>query len=85
LYRLYLKENITQAHRHHMYQKLVDVYKWSHMKVSITYTAIQLLLMIVVLTSYQLSFNLQLLLTFFVIVLVSALYVYLFKKAKKIS
>lgn len=42
LYRIYLKENIAQAHRHHIYQKLVDVYQWSHLKVALVYAIVQL-------------------------------------------
>ena len=52
LYRKYLGEKLTEAHRHHIYQKLVDVLKWSHMKVSIIYTTIQLMLNVVVFFSH---------------------------------
>jgi len=60
LYRLYLKEAIVQAHRHHIYQKLVDKAQWSHLKVSGMYALVQLLLNVVVIYSYQLAFTTQL-------------------------
>lgn len=60
LYRIYLKESITQAHRHHIYQKLVDKAHWSHLKVSLVYTFVQLCINIVVIYSYQLAFTIQL-------------------------
>lgn len=60
LYRIYLKESIVQAHRHHLYQKLVDKAQWSHLKVSGVYAFVQLLLNVVVIYSYQLTFTTQL-------------------------
>lgn len=40
-YRIYLKEKLAKAHRHHIYQKLVDNLGQSHMRVSISYAVLQ--------------------------------------------
>lgn len=42
--RLYLRENIFQAHRRHLYQLLVNEYGQSHLLISIIYALIQLLI-----------------------------------------
>lgn len=60
LYRIYLKEKITEGHRHHIYQKLVDNAHWSHLKVSGVYALVQLLLNILVIYTYQVAFSIQL-------------------------
>ncbi|WP_457617698.1 MraY family glycosyltransferase [Lutibacter sp.] len=60
LYRIYLKESIVQAHRHHIYQKLVDKAQWSHLKASGVYALVQSLLSVVVIYSYQLTVTTQL-------------------------
>lgn len=44
LLRLKRKENIFEAHRSHFYQYLVNLKKWAHIKVSLLYTVIQLVL-----------------------------------------
>ena len=44
IYRIYLKEDIAQPHRWHLYQKLVDISKLSHLKVAGIYTSLQLLI-----------------------------------------
>ena len=44
LQRIKLKENIFEAHRHHLYQLLVNQMKWSHLLVSTMYGVIQLLI-----------------------------------------
>lgn len=59
LYRIYLKENITQGHRHHIYQKLVDVYQWSHLKVAISYALVQLGVSSLVIVLYKTSLQTQ--------------------------
>jgi len=50
---LILKENVGQPHRHHLYQKLVDVKRFSHLKVAILYCLLQLIINIVVVGFYQ--------------------------------
>ena len=42
--RIKMKENIFEAHRHHLYQLLVNKMKWSHLLVSTMYGVIQLLI-----------------------------------------
>ena len=42
--RIKLKENIFEAHRHHLYRCLVNQMKWSHLLVSTMYGVIQLLI-----------------------------------------
>ena len=49
--RLRLKENIFKAHRRHLYQLLVNDKKVPHIRVSITYAALQLVLSAVLLLS----------------------------------
>ncbi len=39
--RIFKKENISQAHREHLYQKMVDKLEFSHLSVSILYVLIQ--------------------------------------------
>ena len=41
VYRKYLGERIMEPHRHHIYQKLVDLAKLGHIQVSIIYSLIQ--------------------------------------------
>jgi UDP-N-acetylmuramyl pentapeptide phosphotransferase/UDP-N-acetylglucosamine-1-phosphate transferase len=82
LYRVYLKENIAQAHRHHMYQKLVDVKKWSHLQVSGMYAGIQLIVNFLVLTTYKMSVSKQLAIVIGCIILGVLGYVWLFKVLK---
>ncbi|WP_166385446.1 MraY family glycosyltransferase [Polaribacter sp. 11A2H] len=87
LYRLiYTKESVLDPHRHHVYQKLVDVSKISHLKVSLGYGVLQLVVNFIILKSYKLEMSIQLIVFFGMIVLFIILYVYLFrvlaKKAK---
>ena len=42
--RILNKENVLTAHREHLYQKLVDFAKLSHLKVSFLYSLVQLLI-----------------------------------------
>lgn len=53
--RIKLKENIFEAHRHHLYQLLVNKMKWSHILVSTMYGVIQLLINFSIIY-WQLSF-----------------------------
>lgn len=41
MHRIRLRENIFEAHRHHLYQWLVDKARFSHLKVATVYAAIQ--------------------------------------------
>ncbi len=85
LYRMYLRESITQAHRHHIYQKLVDVYHWSHLKVSGVYALLQFFLSTLVIYSYHLSFTTQIIIVLSSIFIFIIGYVLVFKQVKKKS
>jgi len=78
LYRAYLKENITQAHRHHIYQKLVDVLQWSHLKVAIVYAVVQFMLTSMVIFLYKTSLVTQYLVIGTTIMVLVLSYVLLF-------
>ncbi|QXP69086.1 glycosyltransferase family 4 protein [Polaribacter sp. R2A056_3_33] len=87
LYRIvYTKESVLDPHRHHVYQKLVDVSKISHLKVSMGYAVLQLVVNFTILKTYKLELSTQLIVFFGVIVLFIILYIFLFrllaKKAK---
>jgi UDP-GlcNAc:undecaprenyl-phosphate GlcNAc-1-phosphate transferase len=83
LYRkLFTKESVFEPHRHHIYQKIVDNTKISHLSVSIIYTIIQLLVSFLVYKTYQLEIETQFfifaaLISFFIIC-----YILLFRKLK---
>lgn len=83
LLRLFLKEKIYMPHRHHIYQKLVDLKKWSHIQVSLLYTAIQLTINVIVLFSFKSSLNNQLLIIFISFFVLSLLYLFAFSFFKK--
>lgn len=74
LERLKLKENIFEAHRRHLYQLLANEKKISHLKVSILYATVQLIVNAIVIFS-NLPEN-----VIFVIILLPALIFYLYTK-----
>ncbi|TMM29142.1 glycosyltransferase family 4 protein [Polaribacter aestuariivivens] len=83
LYRkLFTKESVLDPHRHHIYQKLVDVKKMSHLQVSIIYASIQLLVNIVVYKTYNLDMQTQYFTLSILVTIFTLLYIYLFKKIK---
>jgi len=84
VYRIYLKESITQAHRHHIYQKLVDKAHWSHLKVAWVYALVQLFINIVVFYCYQWSFITQLSIVIGVILSLVICYKWVFNVLKKL-
>ncbi|KFF05215.1 MraY family glycosyltransferase [Flavobacterium reichenbachii] len=53
LHRLYLKQNIFEAHRLHLYQILSNEYKIQHRVVSLLYAVVQALVSIIVVYQYQ--------------------------------
>ena len=85
LYRLFIGEHIMEPHRHHIYQKLVDVLKWSHLKVSFVYMMLQLAVAGIVLVTYQLSVFKQVGIVIVVLLVLSVMYVYKFKLIEKVS
>ena len=83
LYRkIYTKESIFEPHRHHIYQKLVDVKKMSHLKVSVVYAIIQLLMNVVLYKTYQLELQTQFLILISIISFFILMYILLFNKLK---
>tara|TARA_R110002073_G_scaffold322276_2_gene498840 strand:+ start:22647 stop:23624 length:978 start_codon:yes stop_codon:yes gene_type:complete len=83
LYRkIFTRESIFDAHRHHIYQKLVDVYKMSHLKVSIIYGVLQLLFNVVVFKAYKLDIVIQLIIVFSLSMFLIICYALLFKLIK---
>tara|TARA_R110002073_G_scaffold72537_1_gene177581 strand:- start:602567 stop:603535 length:969 start_codon:yes stop_codon:yes gene_type:complete len=85
LVRFMLKENITVAHRHHIYQKLVDVEKWSHIKVAVVYAFIQSLINVLVYFTYTFAFKVQILIVIATILVMSGVYYLLKNRYDKIA
>ncbi len=74
LYRLKNKQNIFEAHRWHLYQKLVDVWHWPHLKVAGLYAGIQLLISFMIMPFIQKSVFLQLGIAFGIYLFFSVIY-----------
>ena len=84
LYRkFFTEESILEPHRHHIYQKLVDIKKLSHLKVSILYAGVQLLVNVIVYKMYNLELQIQFLVLAILVSLFTVFYIYLFQKLKK--
>ena len=81
LYRkLFTKESIFDAHRHHIYQKLVDYFGFSHLRVSLYYAIIQLGVNFIILKSYKLALMNQLIVFFSIVLFFTLGYIILFKR-----
>lgn len=83
VYRVYLKEKITDAHRHHIYQKLVDTFKYSHLKISFVYALLQLCINAIVFLNYKQSMQFQYVVLFSIICVLTFLYIIVFIKNEK--
>lgn len=79
VYRKFIGESITEPHRHHIYQKLVDVLGWGHLKVSIVYAGVQLVLNVLICKTYTLALSSQYLLFFIIVPVFIAGYMVLFR------
>lgn len=66
-------ENIFEAHRTHLYQRLAHDLKWSHLKISFTYAIVQLLLNLLVVDS---SFSLLLAAIMVLVLSISYIFAY---------
>ena len=75
VHRLYLRQNIFEAHRLHLYQILSNEYKIQHRVVSLYYAVVQIAISIVVIVLYQKVNDLLL----FAIVVIPLLFVYSIK------
>lgn len=53
--KFFLKEKVTEPHRHHLYQILVDKINISHLKVSFIYAVVQFVFVLIALYTYQLE------------------------------
>jgi UDP-N-acetylmuramyl pentapeptide phosphotransferase/UDP-N-acetylglucosamine-1-phosphate transferase len=85
LYRkFFTNESVFEPHRHHIYQKLVDLKKISHIKVSIVYALIQLLMNVVLYYTYQLELQTQFLILLSISSFFILIYILLFNKLKVI-
>ena len=76
--RIKMKENILEAHRHHLYQLLVNKMNWQHLSVAALYGAIQLAINFSII-HWELNFwqgLLYLILPFFIIYITSKYYIF---------
>ena len=80
--KFFTNESVFEPHRHHIYQKLVDVKKMSHLKVSVVYAVIQLLMNVVLYKTYQLEIQTQFLILISIISFFILIYILLFNKLK---
>lgn len=79
--RLFLKENIFEPHRRHLYQVLCNEYKTSHLLVSIIYSVIQLAINLYVL-NFSIPFKTVLFFLVFTTIIYGCLKFYLIYKYK---
>lgn len=87
MYRVFKREKISDPHRHHIYQKLVDNFQFSHMQVSLYYTLLQAFVSIVAIyVMYHVASEYHFIIGFGISQVLTALYIYLFRKnAKKVQ
>ncbi|PQJ21087.1 glycosyltransferase family 4 protein [Tenacibaculum sp. SG-28] len=83
IYRKSIGEKITEPHRKHIYQKMVHELKLSHMKVSMVYALLQILINLVVFKFYNADLNTQLFIIFLAIGFSISLYIMIFKYVEK--
>ncbi|WP_299125629.1 glycosyltransferase family 4 protein [uncultured Tenacibaculum sp.] len=82
-YRKFIGEKITEAHRKHIYQKMVHVLKIPHLSVAFIYTFFQLVINFVVYLYYKKPIDVQLYITILVISISVLLYYLAFKYIEK--
>ncbi len=83
LHRLYLKQNIFEAHRLHFYQILSNECKISHLKVSVLYAVVQILICLFVTFNFKYKMMNETLLFFIVLLPLVACYLLKFPLMKK--
>lgn len=76
--RLYFKENLTEAHRRHLYQKIVDSKKYTHIQTSLGYSLIQLFISMIVLFFLESTIYFQIILIAVVLSFLSIGYIKLY-------
>jgi UDP-N-acetylmuramyl pentapeptide phosphotransferase/UDP-N-acetylglucosamine-1-phosphate transferase len=77
-----LKEHVTDAHRRHMYQIIVDTGKANHLQTSAVYALIQLILCFIFYHTYAMPWGSQMIVSFIVLLALTILYVTLNLKWK---
>lgn len=75
LHRLWLRQNIFQAHRLHLFQWLVHELKWPHLRVAGVYALIQLAINGLVIWALTQSMAIQVTLAAFVLISLSVVYI----------
>ena len=85
IHRLFLKENIFKAHRHHLFQVLVHNLKVPHLLMSSTYMLIQGIICYVVVFNLKHSLKTQLVTGFILIILLAILYIITKRKAMALT
>lgn len=83
--RIFSGDKITDAHRKHIYQRLVDTSRWSHLKVAFSYAILQLVINIIIIISYKLPLNNQIAILVAVAVFLLFLYYFLLNRLKTSS
>ncbi len=83
LYKVSIRENLTDPHRHHLYQKFVDIYKYSHLKVSLVYAGLQMLINFLVFYTYKLDIMNQYIIFMLIVLIFIVFYVILFRNIEK--
>ena len=81
--KIFTNESVLDPHRHHIYQKLVDVYKIPHLTVSIYYGFIQIIVNIIIYKTYNLDFKNQIFVFLGLLIVFTALYLFLFNMINK--
>lgn len=84
LYRkIFTKENVFKPHRHHIYQKIVDVYKISHLKIAVIYALLQVVVNVIVYKTYNLEIEYQLFVFLGIITVLFISYILMFRVISK--
>ncbi|PRX13757.1 UDP-N-acetylmuramyl pentapeptide phosphotransferase/UDP-N-acetylglucosamine-1-phosphate transferase [Nonlabens ulvanivorans] len=79
LKRFYLKEKLSEPHRHHIYQQLTDVKKIGHIKISVIYLVLQLIVSSVVITTFSYDLSVQWVITIITLIIFAGIYLTLNK------
>lgn len=85
IYRKSIGESLTQAHRLHIYQKMVHTLNLSHLKVSTIYVLIQMIINTIVYYTYDLKISYQYLIIVLVSLILAVSYYFMFKSVEKIK
>lgn len=88
--KFFTNESILDPHRQHIYQKMVDIFNVSHIKVTMIFAFLQLLVNFIIYKTYTLKFTNQLIVFFSLILFFIVSYILVFrliniKKNQKMS